>query len=47
MNQPKSVAIDVAVDIAKKYSSDDSYKFINGVLDNCEKSRSAVRVISP
>ena len=35
MSQPKSVAIDVAVDIAKKYSSDDSYKFINGVLDNC------------
>ena len=35
MNQPKQVAINVAVDLAKKYADDNSYKFINGVLDNC------------
>jgi len=35
MDQPKQVAINVAVDLAKKYADDNSYKFINGVLDNC------------
>ena len=35
LNQPKQVAINVAVDLAKKYADDNSYKFINGVLDNC------------
>ena len=35
MDQPKNIAINVAVDIAKKYCDDNSYKFINGVLDNC------------
>ena len=34
MNQSKAVAIDVAVDLAKKYCDDEAYKFINGVLDN-------------
>ena len=34
MNQTKAVAIDVAVDLAKKYCDDQAYKFINGVLDN-------------
>ena len=34
MNQSKAVAIDVAVDLAKKYCDDQAYKFINGVLDN-------------
>ncbi len=34
---PKSVTIDEAVDIAKNYCSDDSYKFINGVLDGIQK----------
>lgn len=35
MEQPKKIAINVAVDLAKKYCDDNSYKFINGVLDNC------------
>ena len=35
LSQPKQVAINVAVDLAKKYADDNSYKFINGVLDNC------------
>lgn len=29
---PTGVAINEAVEIAKKYSTDDSYRFINGVL---------------
>ena len=35
LNQPKTIAINVAIDLAKKYCDDNSYKFINGVLDNC------------
>ena len=35
LNQPKQIAINVAVDLAKKYGDENSYKFINGVLDNC------------
>jgi len=31
---PSSVAINEAIEIAKKYSSDDSQKFVNGVLDS-------------
>ncbi len=30
---PSSVIINEAVDISKKFCSDDSYKFINGILD--------------
>jgi len=30
---PKVVAINVCVKIAQKYSADDSYRYINGVLD--------------
>ena len=30
---PASVTIDEAVAIAKEYGTDDSYKFVNGVLD--------------
>ncbi len=30
----KNVVIDEAIRIAKEYSDDDSYKYINGVLDN-------------
>lgn len=35
LSQPKTIAINVAVEIAKKYCDDNSYKFINGVLDSC------------
>jgi N utilization substance protein B len=34
---PRKVTIDEAVDIAKKYGSDESYKFVNGVLDSISK----------
>ena len=30
----KNIIIDEAIRIAKEYSDDDSYKYINGVLDN-------------
>ena len=34
---PASVTIDEAIDIAKDYSSEDSYRFINGILDGIRK----------
>lgn len=34
---PASVTIDEAVNISKNFASDDSYKFINGVLDGIRK----------
>lgn len=34
---PASVVIDEAVEIAKDYGSDDSYRFVNGVLDGIWK----------
>lgn len=33
-----SIVIDEAVDIAKNYGPDDSYKFVNAILDNIKKS---------
>ncbi|MBQ3419179.1 MAG: transcription antitermination protein NusB [Erysipelotrichaceae bacterium] len=33
----KNIVIDEAIIIAKEYSDDDSYKYINGVLDNLWK----------
>jgi N utilization substance protein B len=35
---PASVVIDEAVDIAKDFGADESYRFINGVLDGIRKS---------
>ena len=34
---PASVTIDEAIDIAKQFGSDDSYRFVNGVLDGIRK----------
>ncbi len=34
---PASVSIDEAIEIAKEYSGDESYRFINGVLDGVRK----------
>jgi transcription antitermination factor NusB len=34
---PKSVAINEAIEIAKKFSTDASSKFVNGILDKLEK----------
>ena len=36
---PASVTIDEAVDISKKFGTDDSYRFINGVLDGIYKKK--------
>ena len=35
---PPSIVIDEAIDIAKEFGTEDSFKFINGVLDNIRKS---------
>jgi N utilization substance protein B len=34
---PASVVIDEAVDISKEFGTDDSYRFVNGVLDGIRK----------
>jgi N utilization substance protein B len=34
---PESVTIDEAIDIGKEFGTDDSYRFINGVLDGIRK----------
>jgi N utilization substance protein B len=34
---PAGISIDEAIEIAKEYGSDDSYRFINGVLDSIQK----------
>ena len=34
---PASITIDEAVDMAKEYGTDDSYRFVNGVLDSIKK----------
>jgi N utilization substance protein B len=31
------VTIDEAIDIAKKYGQDESYRFVNGILDGVRK----------
>lgn len=35
---PSSVVIDEAVDISKEFGTDESYRFINGVLDGIRKN---------
>lgn len=37
-NIPKSVSINEAVELAKKYSTESSFGFVNGVLGKIEKS---------
>ncbi len=39
---PASVTIDEAIDIVKEYGNDDSYRFINGVLDAIRKTQNKV-----
>jgi len=34
---PAQITIDEAIEIAKEYGSEDSYKFINAVLDGIHK----------
>lgn len=42
MDMPSKVAINEAVEMAKKYSADKSYKYINGLLGGYLKSEAAV-----
>jgi len=39
---PATVTIDEAVEIAKEFGGNDSYRFINGVLDSVRKTRGTV-----
>jgi len=39
---PAPVAINEAIEIAKKYSTEDSGKFVNGVLDNIRKQKLSI-----
>ena len=38
-NVPPAVSINEAIEIAKKFSTDESGKFVNGVLDNIRKAQ--------
>ncbi|MBQ4498412.1 MAG: transcription antitermination factor NusB [Spirochaetaceae bacterium] len=38
LDMPSTIIIDEAVDISKEYGSDDSFKFINAILDSIKKS---------
>jgi len=38
---PAGVTINEAVEIAKSFGSDESYKFINGVLDNIRRTQNS------
>ncbi len=41
LDTPLSVIIDEAVEIAKEFSTDDSGKFVNGILDKIKNERKA------
>ena len=41
---PPSVVIDEAVEISREFGSDDSYRFVNGVLDSVRKALSGEAV---
>jgi N utilization substance protein B len=41
---PPSVVIDEAVDISREFGADDSYRFVNGVLDSIRKTLSGEAV---
>jgi len=36
---PDTVVINEAIDLAKQFGSDDSYRFVNGVLDGIRKGK--------
>lgn len=40
---PPSVTIDEAIDIVKEFGGDDSYRFINGVLDGIRRAQGSPR----
>jgi N utilization substance protein B len=37
-DMPPTIVIDEAVDISKEFGTDDSYRFVNGVLDSIRKT---------
>lgn len=37
-DMPSTIIIDEAIDISKEYGADESYKFINAILDSIRKS---------
>jgi N utilization substance protein B len=39
-DMPPSVVIDEAVEISREFGADDSYRFVNGVLDSIRKTLS-------
>lgn len=41
---PVQISIDEAIEIAKEYGSEDSYRFINGVLDGIRKDIYEVKI---
>ena len=38
---PAQITIDEAIEVAKEYGAEDSYRFVNGVLDGIWKSKTA------
>ena len=36
LDTPKPIVIDIAVKLARRYADEDSYKFINAVLQNAQ-----------
>ena len=43
-DMPPSVVIDEAIDISREFGTDDSYRFVNGVLDGIRKTLAAGQV---
>ena len=44
---PPSIVIDEAIGISKEYGTDDSYKFVNGVLDSIRRTLATPGVAVP
>ncbi len=44
---PATVVIDEAVDLSKEFGTEDSYRFVNGVLDGIRKSLETKELSSP
>ena len=42
-----TIVIDEAVDISKEYGTDNSYRFVNGVLDSIRKTLAAGTTVKP
>ena len=42
-DMPVNIVMDEAISIAKEFGSDDSYKFINGILDSIKKDSGALK----